>query len=184
MVNYRELSEMLRLTRSVACAADCHGFLCAQICVSEFSERDIWEEYLDLQSDNEDLVRDCCDEIDALINETRRLLVSPDFDFQLMLPDDTEPLPDRAGALAEWCHGFLNGFAIGRDTGGILEHEESRELLENFARICNVGIEEITDETDERALFELTEYVRMGAIYIFDRLQPYNSAADTPEIYH
>lgn len=184
MVNYNELSEMLRQSQSVSCAADCHGFLCAQICVSEHSERDVWEEYLDLQSDDERLVHECCEEIDALIAEIRRLLISPDFDFQLMLPDDETPLPDRVNALSEWCHGFLNGFALGRHTGIIMDHEESKELLENFAKICNIGVDEVTDETDEQALFELVEYVRMGAIYIYDRLQPYNSAADTPEIYH
>jgi uncharacterized protein YgfB (UPF0149 family) len=183
-VNYRELSELLEQSRSAACAADCHGFLCAQICVSEYSERDIWEEYLDLQTDDEMRVRECCEEIDVLVSEIRKLLFSPDFEFQPLLPDDDTPLPERVTALGEWCHGFLNGFALGHNTGMILENEESKELIENFTRICNIGVEEVTDETDEQALFELVEYVRMGAMYIFDRLQPYNSGESRPEVYH
>jgi uncharacterized protein YgfB (UPF0149 family) len=183
-VNYSELDELLRQTRSATCAADCHGFLCAQVCVTENSERDVWEDYLDLQSEDELLVRECCEEIDALISEIRRLLFSPDFDFQLLLPDDDTPLHDRVNALGEWCHGFLNGFALGQNTAPVLEQEDSKELIENFTRICNIGADEVAGDTDEQALFELVEYVRMGAMYIFDRMQPYNSSNDTPEFYH
>ena len=184
MVNYSELSELLRQSVAATCAADCHGFLCGQICISEYSERDIWEEYLDLQSDDEMIVNECCEEIDILISETRRLLMSPDLDFQLLLPDEDTPLPDRVSALGEWCHGFLNGFALGQNTGAILGQDESKELIENFTGICNLGVDEVTDETDEQALFELVEYVRLGTLYIFDCLQTYNSSTDRPEIYH
>jgi len=184
MINYSELSELLRQSGAATCASDCHGFLCAQACVSEYPERDVWEEYLDMQSDDEMLIIECCAGINDVLAEIRRLFLSPEFDFQLLLPDDDTPLHDRVSALGGWCHGFLNGFALGQDPGAILEHEESKELIENFTRICNLGVDEVTDETDEQALFELVEYVRLGALYIFDRLQPYNPSTDIPEIYH
>ncbi|MEX2353155.1 MAG: UPF0149 family protein [Gammaproteobacteria bacterium] len=183
MLNYRELNEMLRLTRSGSRAADCHGFLCGQVCVSETPEAGAWEEYLDMQPDDEVLVQEFLEEIDNLFLETRKLIVSPYFDFQLLLPDDDSPLPDRAKALGEWCHGFLNGFGIGKNTDVVLADAESRELLENFTRICRIGVSESTDEGDERALFELVEYVRMGAIYIFDQLHA-DPGSSKPETYH
>jgi len=180
MLNYRELNQLLRLSRSDSGAADCHGFLCGQVCVTESPHRQVWEEYLDLQADNESLVAEFHEEIDALLTETSRLLASPYFDFQLLLPDDEMPFEQRVIALGEWCHGFLNGFGMGQDTEAVMANDESRELIENFTRICRIGVSETVDEQDEKALFELAEYVRMGAIYIFDQLH----AADKPERYH
>ena len=42
----------------------------------------------------------------------------------------------------------------------------------------------MADESDEQALFELVEYVRIGAIYIYDLLQPSGMAVDKQETYH
>lgn len=183
MLNYRELNEMLRLARSVSCAADCHGFICGQVCVSESVEPGVWEEYLDLQPDDENLTEEFREEIDVLLSETRKSIISPYFDFQLLMPDDDSPFSDRVRALGEWCHGFLNGFGLGVNTGVALADEESRELIENFTRICRIGTGETADEEDEQALFELMEYVRMGAIYIFDQLRA-DLPDDRPETYH
>jgi len=183
MLNYRELNELLRLSQSDACAADCHGFLCGQICVSESPEQGVWEEYLDLQPQDESLIEELREEIAALLSETRKSFISPYFDFQLLLPDENKPVPERATALGEWCHGFLNGFGLGKNIEPVFRDDESKELIENFTRICRIGVSEITDESDERALFELVEYVRMGAIYIFDQLQT-DFSEDKPEIYH
>lgn len=174
----------MRITRAGTDAADCHGFLCGHICVSEFPEREIWQEYLDLQSEDEMLVNGCIEDIDALVSETQKSFNSPEFEFNLMLPDEESPLKERVGALSEWCHGFLNGFALGEDPGRVLEDETSRELIENFTRICRVEAGEQADEGDERALVELVEYVRMGAIYIFDRVQAGYGGGGGQDTYH
>lgn len=184
MLNYSELGELLRISGAAAHAADCHGFLCGHLCVSESPERDIWEEYLGLQTEAESLVDECHEEIDILLTETRRFLVSPELDFRLLLPDDDTPLPDRAIALGEWCYGFLNGFALGQHSGTVLANEEGKELIENFTRICHIEAGEIADESDEQALFELVEYVRIGAIFIHDLLQTPDSTEARPETYH
>jgi uncharacterized protein YgfB (UPF0149 family) len=183
MLNYSELSELLRQSGSVARAADCHGFLCGHLCVADLPERDIWEEYLDLQTDNDKIAINCLDQIDRLLADTRRLLDSPELDFQPMLPDDDSPLPARVIALGEWCNGFLNGFALGQQSGAIMANEDGKELIESFTRICQVDAKDVGDESDEQALFELIEYVRMGTIFLFDQLQLLNPG-DKGEIYH
>jgi ADP-ribose pyrophosphatase YjhB (NUDIX family) len=43
---------------------------------------------------------------------------------------------------------------------------------------------ETADESDEQALFELVEYVRMGIIYIYDLLQPADTGTSKAETYH
>lgn len=184
MLNYRELNDLLRLSGSSACAADCHGFLSAQSCITEYPETDIWQEYLDLRSADEAQVRQCHEVIHTVLSDIRKSLLSADFDFQLLIPDDDAALPDRVDALSEWCHGFLNGFAPGDSAEFILATEDGRELIENFTRICHIGAEKTDDESDEQALFELIEYVRLGAIYIYDSIQAEDPAEETPEVYH
>lgn len=184
MLNYSELSELLRQSGSAAHAADCHGFLCGHLCVTDMPERDTWEEYLDLQTDEDATARECHEQIDRLLEETQRYLVSPELDFQLLLPDDHTPLSDRVVALGEWCNGFLNGFALGQRAGTVIANGEGKELIENFTRICQVESGQVGDESDEQALFELIEYVRLGAIYIHDMLQPDDAGTDRKETLH
>ncbi len=184
MLNYSEFGELLRLSGAAAHADDCHGFLCGHLCVTGAPERAIWEEYLNLQTEADNLGDECHEEIDILLSETRRFLVSPELDFQLLLPDDETPLSDRVIARGEWCYGFLNGFALGQHSGTVLANEEGKELIENFTRICHIEAGEIADESDEQALFELVEYVRVGAILIHDLLQQPDSSAGRSETYH
>jgi len=184
MLDYSELSEILRQSGSVVQASDCHGFLSGQLCVNVYPDQAIWEEYLDLQTEDDNLVTECYRSIDIVLTDTGRLLASPELEFDLMLPDSYLPLLDRAVALGEWCHGFLNGFALGQNNGMVLADEEGKELIENFTRICHIEASESADESDEQALFELIEYVRMGTIYIYDLLQPADNGASNVETYH
>jgi yecA family protein len=166
MLDYCELNKLLTMLGSDADASDCHGFLCGHICVNESPMSKIWEEYLDIHSNDEKLTTEFLEEIEAMVSEIIRLLESPEYDFSLLLPDDNTSISDRVSALSEWCHGFLNGFAQRQDADQALEDEDVRELIENFTRICQLEVTEHPDESDEKALFELVEYVRMGAIFI------------------
>jgi uncharacterized protein YgfB (UPF0149 family) len=183
MLNYEELNNLLKITDSDSCAADCHGFLCGHICVSEFPDRGTWEDYLDLKSDDTRLVEDFFDDIGGLVAETVSLLESPELQFHPLLPDDYTPLSDRVEALSEWCHGFLNGFGMGQDVARSLKDEEGRELIENFTRICQLQADDTPDESNEKALFELVEYVRMGAMFIYGQFK-FPSRGEGPEVYH
>ncbi len=183
MLNYDELNNLLKMTDSDSCAADCHGFLCGHICVSDFPDRGAWEDYLDLKSEDDRLVENCFDDIDVLVAEIIALLESPELQFHPLLPDDDAPLSDRVEALSEWCHGFLNGFGMGQDVGRSLNDEEGRELIENFTRICQLQADENPDESDEKALFELVEYVRMGAMFIYGQFN-HPAKGQGSEVYH
>lgn len=149
-----------------------------------YPDQAVWEEYLDLQTEDDNLVAECYKTIDLVLIESGRLLASPELDFDLLLPDSYLPLPDRAVALGEWCHGFLNGFALGQNTEMVMADEEGKDLIENFTRICHIEAGETADESDEQALFELVEYVRMGIIYIYDLLQPADTGTSKAETYH
>lgn len=187
MLEYDELDNLLGRVKAEPCAAECHGFLCGQICVAGYADTEQWHDYLALQAGDADLDRACYDEIHSLIGELYVLMGSPDFDFRLLLPDDTAPFGERVEALAEWCHGFLNGFGMNRDTRAAMLNEECEDLIEDLSRICRVGAGEDGLEEDEQALVELTEYVRLGVMSLYETLRPdtgVDATAGRPEVLH
>lgn len=181
MLEYDELNQLLNRAHAAAGASECHGFLCGQICISGYPDPGEWHEYLAIDDKDAENVRRCAEEIYSLVDEMRIRIASADFDFQLLLPDESAPLRDRVDALGGWCHGFLNGVGMSTNIQNASIDEESRELIEDFSKICRVGLDEDKDEADERALVELVEYVRIGAMSLFDSLQPDNSEDDDDE---
>ena len=90
-----------------------------------------------------------------------------DFSFGLLLPDG--PLKQRAGALRDWCQGFLFGFGIGGP--GALEglSGEGREAIHDFGEISRLDIDDVPeDEGSGASLAELEEYIRMAAIVVVE----------------
>lgn len=88
-----------------------------------------------------------------------------DFNFQLLLPDDDAPLAERSGALFEWCRGFLGGFGLAAGEARGLS-EESREALDDIARLAAAQPQDDGDEEDEDALEELVEFVRVATLLL------------------
>lgn len=184
MLDYDDLDDLLVDADAGACAAECHGFLCGQICISGFPDDRQVHDYLAIEDEEAPKARKCLDEIRSLSSEIRALITSPHFDFQLLLPDDNAPLRERIAALADWCHGFLNGFGMSKDVQSASLDEECRELIEDFTRICRIGLDSEADEGDEQALTELVEYVRIGTLSLFETLQPSQADPDKPEVLH
>jgi uncharacterized protein YgfB (UPF0149 family) len=111
------------------------------------------------------LVDDLC----ALYSGTARLLMDEALSFEPLLPDDDSGLEERTGALADWCRGFLSGFAQARvkvhGTGGAVA-ADSAEALKDFAAIAQAGVGDEYDEDAERAYAEVVEYTRFAAMNV------------------
>jgi uncharacterized protein YgfB (UPF0149 family) len=91
--------------------------------------------------------------------------------FSLLLPADEQSLKSRAGAVRDWCRGFVYGLGL---AGGGAEQrlsDEAREGLQDLAEMTRMDLEglEATAE-DEAALAEVTEYVWVAATLIHDEL--------------
>jgi hypothetical protein len=97
-------------------------------------------------------------------------LRDPEFGFAPLLPHEDAPLSEQLAALADWCRGFL----VGLSAGGRSDFErlagDSREIVEDFARIAQADAEGLADAGEDaaRELTELTEYVRVGVQLVFD----------------
>ena len=169
-------------------ATESHGALCGMLCAQGATEAAQW--MLQVLGEHEETSSDL-QQAGKLLMQIHQLSVEQmndsNVDFDLMLPDDDEPLESRVEALGTWCQGFVFGLAV----GGVKEDtdlpEDSKELIKDILEISRAGY--IADdeaelnamavddgEEDEVAFMEVTEYVRMGTLLIYEELQPLQSS--------
>lgn len=103
------------------------------------------------------------DALDRLRGASAAQLGDPEFGFQLLLPEGGKPI-DRAGALFAWCRAFLGGFGLALD--GKPMSEEGQEALRDLANLGAAQIDEADDGSDEEALAEIEEYLRMAVLLL------------------
>lgn len=106
------------------------------------------------------------DMLDRLRHQTEAWLADTDLTFGPWLPDEDAPLAERADGLAEWTRGFLGGFGLGGSPDMARQlSEDAREVLGYMATLAGTEFELDEDvESDEDALTEIEEFVRVGAL--------------------
>ncbi len=134
------VDQALENVNSVAGAPEAHGGLCGMACVFGKRAAAIWVAELsdELSHANPDRP-ESGDVLGQLANVTCQGLSEGDMSFTLLLPPDDRPIADRAGALADWCTGFMNGLgqaAADRGSFNLTANELAREILENFSEIA------------------------------------------------
>ena len=103
--------------------------------------------------------------LDRMFTATAQLLDSPDFAFELLLPDQDEPVAERGEALLGWCRGFLGGFGLSAGAEPPLS-EESRDALTDLGRIAGSELSYEDPNSDEQDLEEVVEFVRVAALLL------------------
>jgi len=110
--------------------------------------------------------------LDAWFSQVLESLHDADLNFNPLLPEDTVALPERTRALGDFCAGFCYGVGLGtagRSNGKL--PDDTAEIIKDFNEIDSAATSGV-DDTDEDALSELCEYVRVGVLLINEELQP------------
>lgn len=177
MLDYDGLNDVLLQAQAGIRLAECHGFLCGQICVSGAGIPDVWHDYLLTGIEDEQQLQACLDVFREIASTIESQVDSPDLEFQLLLPDN-QTIDERSFALAEWCNGFLDGLG----TSGVGQvgkiPEECNEIISDIARIAKVSNEANDNEENEWAWMELTEYIRMGVLMLYQVLPKMDDATE------
>ena len=105
------------------------------------------------------------DALDRMRIASASQLRAADFDFRLLVPDEDASIGERSGALFDWCRGFLGGFGLAAGAAPPLS-EDSREALEDLAKLAAATAQDEGDEDDEAALVEIEEFVRGVALMV------------------
>lgn len=180
--SYAELTDVLNKTHVNSNAAQVHGLLCGFICGIPEGKNKIWEEVI--FGSNSKKNKETSEILQQLYETSYHQLSEFSFEFSLLLPDDDENINLRAEALGSWCQGFLT--AIEYSKIPLQEQEEGSneitEALDDLTEIAQIDFDEITtNEEDETAYFELTEYVRLTILMIFQELNSHPLENEEPD---
>ena len=185
-MNFRELDILLIDAKTGTHAAECHGFLCGYLCLFRELNEDTFTQYLFTDMADSEMLNECSKKLGELATEVMDGISAQDFTLELFLPDDNCPLNERGAALVQWCEGFLYGLSI----AGLLELDllsaEGREIIQDLYKICRLNVDNIAEqgEDEEAAFMELTEYVRMGAIMLYEEFQQTGISDNNVKILH
>ncbi len=159
-------------------ASELHGVMCGYLCAGATRDGEAYLRAL-MTSQPEPAKRAATVALFGVYAVSHQQIVNFTFEFQLLLPDEQEPLADRAHAFREWCEGFMQGIRMAGASYDELQEEEAQEAMQHLLEFSQLDCDELqTDEEDERALMEVCEYARMAVLHIYSDLQSSKSSAE------
>ena len=118
--------------------------------------------------------------LDQLARQSSTELADPELGFEPLLPDDDRPLAERAGAMVDWCRGFLGGFGLAGAAAHAQLSDEAQEVLRDLGTVAASSFDLGNEEEDEDALIEVQEFVRVAAMLLYTECTaPDQSASGT-----
>ncbi|MDO9048456.1 MAG: UPF0149 family protein [Methylobacter sp.] len=146
-------------------AAQAHGMATGMLCANEQAQSTEWLTELfrhgtpQADEDRTTLVH--------LFEDTRNLLVSDEFEFDLLLPGDDALLSEQVEALTYWCQGFLLGVGFTHAASDL--SKEASEILKDIVEFTKLDTE-AEGEEDESDFMEITEYMRSAVLLLCNEL--------------
>ena len=167
MPNYEDISLALNNTLLKLHPSQVHGLVSGILSGNPKSSA-AWEELVTGGKDTDTTHELLQSLFDASAKQFNEFL----FEFQLLLPPDSDGLPARAEALTLWCQGYLTGLKLAEVQIVSREPGEVTEAINDLIEIAKMNYEDVVaGEEDEEAYVELIEYVRMAAILIYQDIQ-------------
>ncbi len=172
MQDYYETTTALEHLHTLANPAEIQGMLCALLCLDNDTLFSHWLTFFITDYDPHDLLaKEATHILQQLQQQTWSDLNNEDFDFKLLLPDDDSALEERAEALALWCQGFI--IAWNKSNNNEQDIVEVQEILDDLLAISQTDYLHLEEnEEHERALMELSEFIKTGVLLIFQHLKP------------
>ena len=154
-------------------AAEAHGMATGMLCVNEQAESAAW--LAELLHNASPVIDEDKNLLFRLFEETRRLLGSDEFEFDLFLPEEDVLLSEQVEALIGWCRGFL--FGVGSGASASTWPKDVHEIMKDITEFTKLDAN-AEGEEDERALVEITEYLRSAVLLLRDELGESNGEID------
>jgi uncharacterized protein YgfB (UPF0149 family) len=109
----------------------------------------------------------------AMVEQAREMLFSQGFDVQLLLPQDNNNLEEQTLALSHWCRGYVFGLVAAGLRDFKTLPKDATEIIQDVLQISEMSadIDEQGNE-EEKAFFELEQFVRVGVQLVFEELNP------------
>ncbi len=181
LTDFQTVADALQHAHARTNAAETHGMLCGFISAGKMMDGKSWIEPILGEYKTDDKGKADRQVLLDLYQHSANKLQAMEFDFQLLLPDDEEQLQLRAEALSHWCQGYLMGLNL----AGIDIYQgvsnDSKEALHHFQEIAKLDYDAIEiNQDDERAYYEVMEYVRMAVLMLFNEFHIASQTSDGP----
>ncbi len=160
---HAELAAELNRLETGLDPSELHGSLCGYLAGGGAHDRGDW--FARVMSDPLLSPPEPDSPLDRLYQASTRQLESTEFEFDLLLPDGERPVSERGDALMAWGRGFLGGFGLAAGAEPPLS-EEASEALADLARITSSDLAYEDPESDEEALEEVAEFVRVAVMLL------------------
>ncbi|MGZ4982037.1 MAG: UPF0149 family protein [Methylobacter sp.] len=164
-MTYQVINAIVVQSDAELSAGYAHGMATGMLCANEQSQSAEWLTELfrhGTPPNGEDRAA-----LMHLFEDTRSLLASDDFEFDLFLPDDDVLLSVQVEALTYWCQGFLLGVGFTHATSDL--SKEAREILKDIIEFTKLDTE-AEGEEDESDFIEITEYIRSAVLLLRSEL--------------
>ena len=184
---YHELQNKLDSANASVDAAEVHGVICGVISSNMDFPVYWFEELFDQAEEGDLLVADCRTKVESLYQTTISQIEDAGLGMQLLLPDDEQPVANRALAVSHWCNGFLYGLGLSDESFEDKLSDEAREALEDIASFTRMDTDSIEEsEDEENALIEITEFLWVAAMLIREALHnsPLEENQESSNEYH
>ncbi|HEY8510015.1 MAG TPA: UPF0149 family protein [Steroidobacteraceae bacterium] len=169
-LRFNEVQQALAAEHSLTEAAEAHGTLAGALCSAVSYRFEDWVQEILPEGVSGSRSTETLRE---LYTSTAAALSGADMEFNLLLPDDEQPLDARTVALAQWCFGFLYGLGSSAIQDASRLPGDVGEIVRDLEQISRAGVDaRDSDETNESAYAELVEFVRVGVQLVFEELGP------------
>jgi uncharacterized protein YgfB (UPF0149 family) len=166
--SYTEIQRVLADERSMTDAAEAHGTLAGALCTASTYRFEDWLQEILPEGRPQAISTGALRGLYFLTTET---LSGAEMSFEPLLPEDAQPLDERATALSQWCVGFLYGLGSGSIQDLSKLPGEVGEVVRDFDELTRVGVGAgESEEENESAYAELVEFVRVGVQLVFEEL--------------
>ena len=179
--NYDRLVELYAGYDMTPGASEIQGMLTGLIATgSEPKSDELMAVLSDLAYDGQSIPTELKNLLQQQAEEIEHSLGDHDLGFRLLLPEDGEPLPERLSALAGWVNAFLAGYGVNQQSMATLS-ADLKEAIEDMVELAKIEFtEEGGGEEEERAYFEIVEYLRVSAMMCYTELGRKEQPANQP----
>ena len=166
-MSYSDVNSTILQKEAADSAAEVHGIAVAMLCLDPKTEVGTW--LSEAFAQEADLLEEDKFLLINLFDQSKELMESDEFIFDLFLPDEQEPVSHRCLALVQWCQGFL--FGMGRIETSTPWPADVEEILKDVVEFTKLDTDlDNDDEEAESSLMEIQEYVRAAVMLIRSEL--------------
>ncbi|KTD45920.1 hypothetical protein Lrub_2717 [Legionella rubrilucens] len=182
--DYQAFTETIAVLALPISSSELHGMMCGYLCAGASQQGESYLRALAVNSRKDEATRVAAMAMFSVYALSEQQINTLDFEFQLLLPDDHEPLLTRAQAFSEWCEGFTQGMTLAGVGFEQFTEEDSQDTLQHITEFAELDYQSLdVDEEDEKALMEVSEYTRMAVLRLYSDLQEGHDK-DNPDAAH